>query len=393
MQGTFPQQLPVFTLRPWNRSVVQLVAIWSIPLALIAVAGGCGTVPLGSAQTEFGDATDSPSGSQLFGDIGDIDSDGDGVPDASDRCHFGDDRLDMDGDGVPDACDNCIDTWNPMQIDLDGDQVGHECDNCPFETNPSQEDKDEDGIGDPCEIDLDEDGIDFDVDNCWFEFNPDQTDTDGDGVGDACEFDADEDGIDDGDNCPFDFNPNQTDTDGDGIGDKCEFDLDLDGIDDDADNCLFDFNPNQADADGDGIGDACEFDLPTATLTITDIYGGDIIELSDGTVWDVFYTLGWWPGDSVTVDFSEITNLDADDSVSATQIGIVVTHSNVGAVYDDGAIVELFDGSAWAISFLDQIQVRLWLVPQAVVVVQNTFGVTYSLIREIDGMIVSATPL
>jgi|GEM_PF-729686 len=40
------------------------------------------------------------------------DGDGDGIPDACDVCHGGDDSIDTDGDGVPNDCDNC-DNNNP----------------------------------------------------------------------------------------------------------------------------------------------------------------------------------------------------------------------------------------------------------------------------------------
>src|SRR5205807_6257047 len=82
-------------------------------------------------------------------------------------------NTDTDGDGVPDASDNCPSTPNPDQADSDGDGVGDVCDNCKTKPNPRQEDKDGDGVGDAC-------------DNCPAAFNPDQRDTNGDGVGDAC---------------------------------------------------------------------------------------------------------------------------------------------------------------------------------------------------------------
>ena len=47
----------------------------------------------------------------------DVDTDGDGVPDASDDCPLvpNADQADADGDGVGDACDNCPVTFNPNQ--------------------------------------------------------------------------------------------------------------------------------------------------------------------------------------------------------------------------------------------------------------------------------------
>src|SRR5215212_536317 len=59
------------------------------------------------------------------------DSDGDGVPDSSDKCSGSDDRLDADGDGIPDGCDtqeppptnecgsapNCVDVFPGDDLD------------------------------------------------------------------------------------------------------------------------------------------------------------------------------------------------------------------------------------------------------------------------------------
>jgi photosystem II stability/assembly factor-like uncharacterized protein len=82
----------------------------------------------------------------------DPDSDGDGVPDASDNCPTtpNPDQADSDGDGVGDACDNCRETANADQADSDGDGVGDACDNCPTTPNADQLDTDGDGVGDAC---------------------------------------------------------------------------------------------------------------------------------------------------------------------------------------------------------------------------------------------------
>jgi Ca2+-binding RTX toxin-like protein len=119
---------------------------------------------------------------------------------------------DSDGDGVPDATDNCPTVPNPGQEDSDGDGIGDACD-----PTPGAPDSDGDGVPDH-------------VDNCPDVPNPDQADSDGDGIGDACDPtpgspDADGDGVpDDRDNCPNTPNPDQTDSDGDGVGDACDID-------------------------------------------------------------------------------------------------------------------------------------------------------------------------
>jgi YD repeat-containing protein len=225
----------------------------------------------------------------------DIDTDGDGIPDASDNCPTvsNPDQQDTDGDGIGDACDP----------DIDNDNIFNPSDNCPTVYNPDQLDSDGDGIGDACDPcpndplnDVDGDGVCGNVDNCPTIYNPNQLDSDGDGLGNACDncptvpnhnqLDSDHDGIGDAcdlcpydpfndidgdgicgnvDNCPTVCNPNQLDSDHDGIGDACDIcpydpfnDIDRDGICGNVDNCPAVFNPDQHDTDGDGKGDACD---------------------------------------------------------------------------------------------------------------------------------------
>jgi hypothetical protein len=217
--------------------------------------------------------------------------------------------LDSDNDGVPDASDNCPTTPNPDQADVDGDGVGDACDACP--TDPSKinpgacgcgvPDTDSDGDGTPdcsdacpndpqkthpgscgCGVpdtDTDHDGVPDCVDNCPLRANPDQADADHDGVGDVCDNcprnanphqeDSDHDGVGDAcDNCRGTSNPRQEDSDHDGVGDACDNcretsnprqeDSDHDGVGDACDNCRVTPNPHQEDADHDGVGDACD---------------------------------------------------------------------------------------------------------------------------------------
>jgi DNA/RNA endonuclease G (NUC1)/methionine-rich copper-binding protein CopC len=257
-----------------------------------------------------------------------LDTDNDGIPDATDNCPFvsNANQADLDNDGLGDACDP----------DDDNDGVADGTDNCPTVANANQADGDSDGIGDACDPnpndgptgDLDGDGVVNYVDNCPLTANTDQADFDHDGLGDACDPDDDNDGdpdtndcgplnasinhsavevcdgvdnncdgqIDEGfadtdgdhqadcvdtdddndgvpdatDNCPLAANMDQADNDHDGLGDACDADDDNDTVPDAADNCPSTANTDQADNDHDNIGDACDSDddndgVPDAT--------------------------------------------------------------------------------------------------------------------------------
>jgi hypothetical protein len=93
------------------------------------------------------------------------DSDGDGVPNATDACPtvFDPVRLlddgkqaDADGDGAGDACDPCpLDAKDackrPLAGDADGDGIANGADDCPDVADASQDDADKDGRGDACD--------------------------------------------------------------------------------------------------------------------------------------------------------------------------------------------------------------------------------------------------
>ena len=229
-------------------------------------------------------------------------------------------------------------------------------------------------------------------------------------MGDACEtdlpvVDLDADGVpDDLDNCPLVANPNQADADGDGLGDACEtdlpvVDLDADGIPDDSDNCPFVANPDQADSDGDGFGDACDFVVPPSGLTIARIFGNNVLELSDATVWETsrFVALFWQAGDSVVTTTTGLNNIDRNDSVDVfgEQVGSVLGEGTIWQlIRPDGVVnvveaVQLLDGSVWAITDpVDQNIVSLWLPSDRVLIVQD--GLNRFLVRFTDGRIVRA---
>ena len=205
----------------------------------------------------------------LCGDVceggGFIDTDQDGIPDATDNCPLvpNSNQLDSDKDGRGDACDNCPFTPNPDQRNSDGDLLGDACDNCLGVANNDQLDSDGDKVGNACDLCV----------NDPLKSSPGQcgcgvadTDSDHDGTADCndqcpqdplktvpgscgCGFadvDSDGDGIlDCRDNCPSIKNADQADADHDGVGDLC-------------DNCVNVANRDQADSDGDGVGNTCD---------------------------------------------------------------------------------------------------------------------------------------
>jgi hypothetical protein len=77
-----------------------------------------------------------------------VDTDNDGVPDASDNCPnaANSDQADNDGDGIGNVCDS-----TPNGPDADGDGVPDSSDNCVNVSNPSQADADNDGLGNACD--------------------------------------------------------------------------------------------------------------------------------------------------------------------------------------------------------------------------------------------------
>ncbi len=227
---------------------------------------------------------------------GDLDSDGDGIPDLCDPCPD-DSPDDSDGDGTCNSADLC--QGDDAGGDSDGDGVCDGSDACPLD---QPDDSDGDGVCDSNDLCVGDDA---------------SGDTDGDGTCDAGDLcagadasgDPDGDGLcSDLDSCPLD-NPN--DSDGDGVCDSADLcqgndasgDTDGDGVCNNIDPCPTD-HPDDSDNDGvcnsldacPGFDDAIDSDgdgVPNACDTCE----GSLADLNnDGTVdaEDLSALLGSW---------------------------------------------------------------------------------------------------
>jgi hypothetical protein len=155
------------------------------------------------------------------GEVGPLDSDGDGLSDDLERSTGTNPfSADSDGDGIPDGVE---DLNRNGRVD-------------PDESDPRKADTDGDGLRDNVE-DANRNGV-----RDAGETHPNRADTDGDGISDGVEV---------GHAC---LDPLNADTDGDGI---------LDGVEDANLNGVFELNrqetdPCDADTDDDGLDDGCE---------------------------------------------------------------------------------------------------------------------------------------
>ena len=226
-----------------------------------------------------------PQNIHHIGNVYSHDTDGDSIPDSFDLNAFIPSDLDSDSDGIVDASDNCPNYWNQDQSDFDDDGEGDVCDDdadndgvnnnlpidfngsdkCPYE-NSSTQDADGDGCIDQqnnSNQDSDDDGVLDSADNC---VGDNSQDMDNDGVPDACDDypqDWDNDGTNDTEDvCQGSDDNNDSDDDGIPLGcDDYPNDTDNDGVTNNVDNCIYVFNPNQANLDDDAQGDACDGDI------------------------------------------------------------------------------------------------------------------------------------
>ena len=172
--------------------------------------------------------------------IGDADTDGDGVIDGDDLCDWSTDYSTVNSDG----CD-----WNQQDEDDDGvDNIEDDC----LQTS-SGFDVDENGCAD-YQKDTDGDGLSDDIDPCPDDISG--NDHDQDGCIDLVDEDDDNDGVFDGDdNCAKGLiGPHSADFDQDGCHNDEDLDDDGDGLSDE-DESAAGSNPFDVDSDGDNVWD------------------------------------------------------------------------------------------------------------------------------------------
>ncbi|MCO4745635.1 MAG: right-handed parallel beta-helix repeat-containing protein, partial [Proteobacteria bacterium] len=212
-------------------------------------AGGGPAIDHGSTTVDGGNESDgsAPDAGATGGPtprdpvvVADLDSDGDGDPDATDCAPF-DNSV---HNGAAEQCDgfdnNCTGTIDEGFPNSDTDSVADCLDNCDSTHNPSQNDADGDGVGDACDIEVQCDGLDDDGDGAVDE---DFADDDGDTVANCVDV------------CVDVSDPGQADTDGDGVGDACDIEVQCDGLDDDGDGAV---DEDFADDDGDTVANCVD---------------------------------------------------------------------------------------------------------------------------------------
>ncbi|MDB3927083.1 T9SS type A sorting domain-containing protein, partial [Flavobacteriales bacterium] len=222
------------------------------------------------AGTDPLDATDTP-----------VDTDGDGISDATDTDDDNDGTIDTedafpldpseDTDTDGDGTGNNADTDDDGDGYTDTDEIAAGTD--PLDATDTPVDTDGDGISDATDTDDDNDGT-IDTEDA-FPLDPSEdTDTDGDGTGNNADTDDDGDGISDADE-------GFTDLDGDGIPNNLDLDSDGDGISDD--------NEGIADTDGDGIlnylDSICLYTNPIQEISVCDAFDWNGVTITESGIY------------------------------------------------------------------------------------------------------------
>jgi len=262
----------------------------TVPLVPLPICGsGANVVSNVDEYLFFDKAHPSATMHRIIGqfavmNIGNADTDGDGIPDSIDICDWTEDastvnsegcdwsQQDEDLDGVVNANDECLGTNSGYEVDLNGcadyqkdtdeDGLSDDIDPCPYDD--SGDDYDSDGCIDLVDDDDDNDGVIDDEDDCpKGQIGLHSNDFDGDGCHDDEDFDDDQDGLSDEDEGRAGSDPLDVDSDDDGVWDGQDAfpldpsewkDSDGDGYGDNSDALPYD-NSEWVDSDNDGVGD------------------------------------------------------------------------------------------------------------------------------------------
>ena len=275
----------------------------TVPLVPLPICGsGANVVSNVDEYLFFDKAHPSATMHKIIGqfavtNIGDADTDGDGIVDTEDICEWTEDlstvnfegcdwnQQDEDSDGVVNSNDECLQTSPGYSVDLngcaeyqkdtDGDGLTDDIDPCPYDMQG--DDYDSDGCIDSIDNDDDNDGMTDSEDNCPMGMiGPHSQDYDQDGCHDDEDTDDDNDGLSDQDESATGSDPFDVDSDDDGV---------WDGQD------IFPTDPSEwKDSDGDGYGDNSD-DFPYDDSEWEDSDYDDVGDNSDAfpndpTEWD-----------------------------------------------------------------------------------------------------------
>lgn len=262
----------------------------TVPLVPLPICGsGANVVSNVDEYLFFDKAHPSATMHKIIGqfavmNIGDADTDGDGILDSNDLCDWTEDastvnsegcdwnQQDEDSDGVVNANDECLGTNSGYEVDVNGcadyqkdtdeDGLSDDIDPCPYDD--SGDDYDSDGCIDLVDNDDDNDGVVDGEDYCpKGQIGLHSNDFDEDGCHDDEDFDDDQDGLSDEDEARAGSDPFDVDSDDDGVWDGQDAfpldpsewkDSDGDGYGDNSDALPYD-NSEWEDSDNDGVGD------------------------------------------------------------------------------------------------------------------------------------------
>ena len=294
----------------------------TVPLVPLPICGsGANVVSNVDEYLFFDKAHPSATMHKIIGqfavmNIGDADTDGDGVPDSNDICDWTEDastvnaegcdwsQQDEDSDGVTNANDECLGTNSGYPVDVngcadyqkdtDGDGLTDDVDPCPNDV--SGQDYDSDGCIDLVDEDDDNDGVIDTEDYCpKGQIGLHSHDFDEDGCHDDEDLDDDQDGLSDNEESEAGSDPFDVDTDDDGV---------WDGQD------AFPTDPSEwKDSDSDGYGDN------------SDAFPNDESEWADSDYDDVGDNTDAFPDDPTEWDDSDLDGIGDNSDDCPFQFG------------------------------------------------------------------------